>query len=49
MDNLGKRPTDTDASITNRIQEKEDSISGVGDTIDDINTLVKEIIKCKKQ
>jgi uncharacterized coiled-coil protein SlyX len=35
----------TDAGITNRIQEIEERISGVQDTIKDINTTVKENTK----
>ena len=33
MENLGKRTGTTDASITNRIQEMEERISGVEDSI----------------
>jgi predicted nucleic acid-binding Zn-ribbon protein len=45
MKNLRRRSRATDASITNRIQEIEERISGIDDTIEDINTLVKENIK----
>ena len=45
MENLGKRSGATDASITNRIQEIEERMSGVEDTIKDIDTLVKENYK----
>ena len=48
MDNLGKRSEATDASITNRIQEIEERITGVEDTIEDIDTSVKENTKCNK-
>ena len=34
------------ASSTNRIQEVEERISGAGDTIENINTTVKENAKC---
>ena len=48
MDNLGLRSGTTDASITNRIQELEERISGLEDTIENIHTSVKESTKCKK-
>ena len=35
MENLGKRTGITDASITNKIQEIEDRISGVKDAIEE--------------
>jgi hypothetical protein len=41
MENLRKRTETTDTSITKRIQEMEDRISGIEDTI-------KEIDKSKK-
>ena len=44
MENLGKRTGTTDASITNRIQER---ISGIKAKIE-IGTSVKENIKLKK-
>jgi uncharacterized coiled-coil protein SlyX len=50
MENLGKRtvvPT-TDASITNRIKEIEERISGIEDTIEEIYVSVKENAKAKK-
>ena len=37
MDNLGKRSGVTDASITNRIQEVEERISGIEYTIENID------------
>jgi predicted RNase H-like nuclease (RuvC/YqgF family) len=40
LENLGKRPDTRDASITNRIQEMEERISGTEYTIEDIDTLV---------
>jgi uncharacterized coiled-coil protein SlyX len=46
-ENLGKRSGSTDASITNRIQEIEEKISGIEDTIEDIDTVVKENTKNK--
>ena len=47
MKNLGKRSGVTDASTTNRIQEIE-RITGVGDTIENIDTTVKMKCKMKK-
>jgi hypothetical protein len=38
MENLRKRSGATDASIINKIQEMEERISDVEDTIEDINT-----------
>jgi U3 small nucleolar ribonucleoprotein component len=48
IENLGKRSGVKDASITNRIQEIEESISGPKVTIENIDTTVKENAKCKK-
>ena len=48
MENLGKRTGMTDISITNRIQEMEERISGIGYTMEEIDLLVKENIKSKK-
>ena len=45
---LGKKSGAIDASITNRIQEIEERISGAEDTIENIDTTVKENAKCKK-
>ena len=42
MENIRKRSEHTDVSITNRIQEIEERISGIEDTIEDISTMVKE-------
>jgi hypothetical protein len=39
MENLGKRSGATDASITNKMQEIEEIISGTEDTIEDIDTI----------
>ena len=36
-----------DASITNRIQEIKERISGAEDTIENIDTIIKENLKCK--
>jgi hypothetical protein len=48
IENLGKRSGVIDASITNRIQEIEERISGAKDTIENIETTVKENAKCKR-
>jgi uncharacterized coiled-coil protein SlyX len=48
LENLGTRSGVIDASITNRIQEIEERISGEEDTIENIDTTVKENAKCKK-
>ena len=45
--NLRKRSGVIDSSITNRIEEMEERISGVEDTTEDIDTIVKENTKCK--
>jgi hypothetical protein len=41
IQNLGKISGDIDASITKRIQEKKERISGAEDTIENIDTTVK--------
>ena len=48
MENLEKRPGIKDVRITKIIQMIEESTSGVEDTIEEINTAVKENPKCKK-
>jgi chromosome segregation ATPase len=48
IENLGKRSGVIAASITNRIQEIKERISGAEDTIENIDTTVKENEKCKK-
>ena len=47
LENLGKRSGVIDASITNRIQEIEERISGAEDTIENIDTAVKESAKSR--
>ena len=47
-ENLGKRSRVIDTSITNRIQDIEERISGAEDTIEAIDTTFKENAKCKK-
>ena len=46
--NLGKRSGITDVSITNWIQETEERISDVQDTVEEIGITVKEDSKHKK-
>jgi predicted nuclease with TOPRIM domain len=48
MENLGKRSGITEVSITNRIQEIEEIISGVEGIVEEIDTTVKENSKHKK-
>jgi hypothetical protein len=48
IENLGKRSGVIDASITKGIQEIEERISGAEDTIEHIDTTVKENAKFKK-
>ena len=48
MESQGKRTRWKLTSITNRVQEMEERISGVEDTIETIYTLVKENVKSKK-
>jgi predicted nucleic acid-binding Zn-ribbon protein len=48
IENLEKRSGAIDASITNRIQEMEERISGAEDTIENIDTTTKENTKCAK-
>jgi chromosome segregation ATPase len=47
-ENLGKRSRVIDASITNRIQEIEEKISGTEDSIENIDTTIKENAQSKK-
>ena len=49
IENLRKKSGNLDASITNRIQEIKERISGAEDTIENINTTIKEYVKCKTQ
>jgi chromosome segregation ATPase len=48
LENLGKRSGVIDASITNRIQEIEERLSGAEDTLENIDTSLQENAKCKK-
>jgi wobble nucleotide-excising tRNase len=45
---LGKKSWTIDMSISNRIQEMEERISGAEDSIENISTTIKENGKCKK-
>ena len=48
IENLGKRSGAINESITNRIQELEERNSSAEDSIEIINTTIKENAKCKK-
>jgi chromosome segregation ATPase len=45
---LGKESGTIDVSISNRIQEMEERISGTEDSIENMDTKIKENAKCKK-
>jgi predicted nucleic acid-binding Zn-ribbon protein len=47
IENLGKRSGVTGASITNRIEEIEERISGTEETKENIDTTVKKIQNAK--
>ena len=42
IENLGKKSGTIDASISNRIQEMEERISGAEDSIENIGTTIKK-------
>ena len=48
VENLDKQTGTTKTSITNRIQDIEERISGAEDTIEEIDSLVKENITSNK-
>ena len=48
IENLGKNSGGIDANINNRIQEIERRISEAEDTIENIDSTVKENAKCQK-
>ena len=48
IETLGKKSGTIDVSISNRIQEMEERISGAEDSIENIGTTIKEVAKCKK-
>jgi hypothetical protein len=45
---LGKKSGTIDAGISNRTQEMEERISGTEDTMENMDTTIKENEKCKK-
>ena len=45
---LGKKSETIDASISNRIQEVEEKISGAEDSIENMDTTIKENAKMQK-
>ena len=48
IETLGKKSGTIDSSISNRIQELEERISGAEDSIGNIGTTIKENGKCKR-
>ena len=48
IENLRRRTGTIDANTTNRVQKMEERISGIEDTIENIDTTVKENAKYKK-
>lgn len=48
MKNLGTWTGITEAIFTNRIQAMEERISGIEDTIEEVNTSVKENVEAEK-
>jgi cell fate (sporulation/competence/biofilm development) regulator YmcA (YheA/YmcA/DUF963 family) len=48
IEKLGKKSGTIDVSISSRIQEMEERISGAKDSIENIGTTIKENTKCKK-
>jgi uncharacterized coiled-coil protein SlyX len=48
IENPGERSRVIDENTTNRIQEREEKISGAEDIIENIDKTVKENEKCKK-
>jgi predicted nucleic acid-binding Zn-ribbon protein len=48
IETLGKKSGTIDASISNRIQEMEERISGAEDSIENMGSAIKENAKCKK-
>jgi chromosome segregation ATPase len=48
IETLGKKSGAIDASISNRIQEMEERITGAEDSTENISTTIKENAKCKK-
>jgi predicted nucleic acid-binding Zn-ribbon protein len=48
IETLGKESGTNNSSISNRIQEMEERISGAEDSIENMDTTTKENAKCKK-
>jgi predicted nucleic acid-binding Zn-ribbon protein len=48
IETLRKKSGNIDASISNRIQEMEERISGAEDSIENMGTTIKENANCKK-
>jgi chromosome segregation ATPase len=48
IETLGMKSGTRDVSISNRIQEMKERISGAEDSIDNMDTTIKENAKCKK-
>jgi cell division protein FtsL len=48
IETIGKKSGTIDLSISNRIQEMEEKISGAEDSIENISKTIKENAKCKK-
>ena len=48
IETRGKKSGTIDTSISNRIQEMEERISGAKDSIENMDTTIKENAKCKK-
>jgi hypothetical protein len=48
LDNLGKKSGTIAVSISKRIQEMEERITGAEDSIENMGTTIKEKAKCKK-
>jgi hypothetical protein len=47
IETLGKKSGTIDVSISNRIQEMEETISGAEDSIGNMDTTIKENAKCR--
>jgi hypothetical protein len=48
IETLGKKSGTIDASISNRKQEMEERISDAEDSIENMDTIIKENAKCKR-
>jgi hypothetical protein len=48
IETIGKKSGNIDVSISNRIQEMKETISGAEDFIENMGTTIKENAKCKK-